>query len=320
VVPLARGAVARHLSVVRNAALYAPRFISSCALRQGEPAAMRPRKRAASSAERRNAAKGAERAFHIGRLEPPPAMPDGDAVVFVHGLGGSAEVWKGLFPGFTRPFRLLSLEMPWSGKQGSGWSACSPSQWIHRALREMPTRILMIVAHSFGANAVLEYLDAYGTGRVERLALLSPFYDAQAVGRRVEEDFSLQRFQELITDGFRRASPERRVRAEIHTSMARRIKERVGTEGWAEFVRMFAGTPKLRLEALDLPCLLMAGEEDLATPLVAVAALAAAMPNSTLVGLPRCGHFGMADQPGQVLAALNAFVSSSRGGELWAVR
>ncbi len=246
-------------------------------------------------------------------------MPDDGLVVFIHGLGGSAEVWKGLFPGFMRPFRLLSLEMPWSGKQGSGWSACSPSQWIHRALRNMPARIFMIVAHSFGANAVLEYLDAYGTERVERLALLSPFYDSQAVGHRVEEDFSLQRFQELITDGFRRASPERRVRAEIHTSMARRIKERVGREGWAAFVHMFARTPRLRLEALDLPCLVMAGEEDPATPLEAVAALAAAMP-STLVRLPRCGHFGMAEQPGQVLAALNAFAGSSWGGELGAVR
>src|SRR5438105_945202 len=85
-------------------------------------------------------------AFLTGCLEPRQSVRAAETVVFVHGLGGSPEVWDALFAGFDRPFRLLSLDMPWSGRQGAGWSECSSAEWIRRGLEEVGTPVSMIVA------------------------------------------------------------------------------------------------------------------------------------------------------------------------------
>lgn len=257
----------------------------------------------------------------IAWLEPPQSAPRAETIVFVHGLGGTAEVWDGLFDGFARPFRLLSLDMPWSGRQGAGWSVQPSAEWISAALSAIARPVHMMVAHSFGANAVLEYLDRFGTGAVERLVLISPFYDAEAAQDRVEERFSLQNFEELLKEGFRRAQGRRSVPADILASMAQRIRERVGLEGWAEFVRVFGRTSRLRTDRMAVPTLLVSGSDDRAAPPHTAAALAATMPRCTLVRLPRCGHFAMTEQPRQLLDALNAFAASpsprSAGGDLW---
>jgi pimeloyl-ACP methyl ester carboxylesterase len=258
----------------------------------------------------------------IAWLEPPQSTPCAEAVVFVHGLGGSAEGWEALFGGFDRPFRLLSLEMPWSGTRGSGWSARSSADWIRSALAAIDAPVFMLVAHSFGANAVLEYLDRHGSGGVERLVLVSPFYDAARAEERVEERFSLQNFEELLKEGFRRAQGRREVPPDILTAMARRIRQRVGVEGWAEFVRVFGRSSRLRTERMEIPTMLVTGCEDRAAPPQTAAALAAAMPCCRLVRLPRCGHFAMTERPDALLRALNGFAASpsthSPGSDLWA--
>lgn len=64
-----------------------------------------------------------------------------------------------------------------------------------------------------------------------------------------------------------------------------------------------------RLGALDMPALVIAGENDLATPLDAKRALAAALAHSRLIVLEGAPHMMQIEQPGPFLAAVEDFLS-----------
>jgi pimeloyl-ACP methyl ester carboxylesterase len=245
------------------------------------------------------------------------SLPRGTPIVFVHGLGGTPEVWHPIVERLGAPADVLNIEMPWSGRQGSGWSARPAAEWIRTALVQV-RRPACVVAHSFGANAVLEYLDAHGAAAIDRLALVCPFYDSAGLGLMPEERFSLENFARLVEDGFRRQPQARQVPSHIYAAMAQRVRDRVGLEGWREFQRVFARTSTLRLRRFSPPCLLLAGDNDHAAPPADVVALGQVMSNCTVVGLPDCGHFAITEQPRQIAGYLNRLLALSERSVLCA--
>lgn len=70
-----------------------------------------------------------------------------------------------------------------------------------------------------------------------------------------------------------------------------------------------------RLPALDIPTLVIAGETDLATPLEAKRALAAAIPASRLVVLPDAPHMMQIECAEPFQAAVMNFLESHRSGK-----
>jgi pimeloyl-ACP methyl ester carboxylesterase len=232
-------------------------------------------------------------------------------------LGGTPEVWRAVIDQLDPSVEVVNVELPWSGRQGSGWSARPASEWVRRAILDVRTPAC-VVAHSFGANAVLEYLDAHGAEAIDRIALVCPFYDAAGAGVTAEERFSLDNFQRLIEEGFRRQVNARQIPPHILTTMAQRVRERVGLEGWREFLRVFGQTSRLRLGNFTRQSLLLAGENDQAAPTSDVGALAQRLTNATFVRLPGCGHFAITEQPQQIADALHRLLTSPRHGALCA--
>ena len=57
---------------------------------------------------------------------------EGDAVVFVHGLGGSMNVWTPLLPALTR-YRCIRPELPGSGRSNT-LGALRPPRFHRRAV------------------------------------------------------------------------------------------------------------------------------------------------------------------------------------------
>jgi pimeloyl-ACP methyl ester carboxylesterase len=63
------------------------------------------------------------------------------------------------------------------------------------------------------------------------------------------------------------------------------------------------------LASIRVPTLVLVGEEDVLTPPVEAAALAAAIPGARLVRVPRAGHLANLEEPDAVNAALAAFLA-----------
>ncbi|HMA47256.1 MAG TPA: alpha/beta fold hydrolase [Frankiaceae bacterium] len=99
--------------------------------------------------------------------------------------------------------------------------------------------------------------------------------------------------------------------------VVRRVRELAGAASpaavaWAQ--RAMAARPDSlpTLRAADLPALVVVGEEDGVAPPEEAQAIAEAMPDARLVGVPRCGHLPALEAPEALDAAIRAFLAELR--------
>jgi pimeloyl-ACP methyl ester carboxylesterase len=73
------------------------------------------------------------------------------------------------------------------------------------------------------------------------------------------------------------------------------------------------GSIEDELSRITAPTLLLAGEEDLATPPARAERIRASVPHARLVRVPQAGHSASLEQPGFVIAAMDDFLAEIRG-------
>jgi pimeloyl-ACP methyl ester carboxylesterase len=231
------------------------------------------------------------------------------SVGFVHGLGATEAIWNPLIELLPAQVGVCRFGLPWDSAQGYRWALESHSRtWLERAFSLIPEPPDILVAHSFGANVLLDYLCAGGSAGGRGLVLMSPFYrpapDAfdWAVLSHYVNDFA-----ELLADGIaaqRTGAPA----AERVTAMAEKIRDRIGPYGWLRFFELFSGTPMLNLAAVTAPCLVIGGTDDTASYPDDCQNLACALPDAAVRILPRCGHFTMIEEPRAVATLVVGFL------------
>ncbi len=66
-----------------------------------------------------------------------------------------------------------------------------------------------------------------------------------------------------------------------------------------------------QLSQVQIPTLVLVGEDDIPTPIATAEALAGALPNATLATIPNAGHSSPVEEPALVTAAITAFLMDS---------
>jgi pimeloyl-ACP methyl ester carboxylesterase len=261
---------------------------------------------------------GPQRHYDLAAYEPLlPGTPAKPVAAFIHGLEEGWQIWEPLARGLSRRLRSFCLDLPWSGRNRYDWAHETRVRWwIDRGLRLLPRPVSIVVAHSFGANAVLEHFDARGVGGVEALVLVSPFYRGRAEFSWPLFDHYMGNFERFVAAGIEVYRSSRRVPAASDAVLARKVLDRIGPVGCLQFLNLFARTPRLDPRRLDLPVLVLGGEEDFYSLPVDCEALVRALPRAELRLLPRCGHFAMIEQPGILCSLIQEFVSRSLGSDL----
>ncbi|WP_067464449.1 alpha/beta fold hydrolase [Actinomadura macra] len=233
-------------------------------------------------------------------------------LLLLHGLAGGRLAWAPLRARLPEDLPVWSPELPWSAGEGP--------RWDHRA---DPVRILadamtasasggvpdVVVAHSYAANVLLTLLADRTRPRPSAVVLVAPFYRAS------EQDFTwpemtryMDGFLPLIDEGLRLGSAGR-LSGEVRESMATRVRDRLGPYGWIRFFDAYLRTPFLDTAALDLPVLIVGGEQDPAARPQDARALAAALPDCRLELLPSCGHNAMIEHPDRFAVIVREFLA-----------
>jgi pimeloyl-ACP methyl ester carboxylesterase len=245
----------------------------------------------------------------------------------LHGLEEDWDIWLDVCQLLSGRFRTFCLQLPWNGRNGHYWGQARPAaEWLRQALALAPASPAALVAHSLGANAVLEYLQHIDdTDRVngrapsnprklhnppkvpglQAVVLVSPFYRSHYK----EFDWALfngstDLFREIMKEGLQVRQGARKVEASVLEAMADKVHEFIGPLGFMEFLSLFVRTPGLKLERIQLPVLVVGGVRDPGSTPDGNAALAQALPQGRLELLAGCGHFSMLTHPqlvGQVL-------------------
>ncbi len=232
--------------------------------------------------------------------EKQDAALDAPALGLVHGMEEGWDVWLPAGCQLSDRFRTLCVDLPWHGRNGYQWGyERSAAEWLHEALQLMPTPPVALIAHSFGANTVLDYLQRYQIPTLRAAVLVSPLYKAQYedLDWKLFHD-AIDIFRSTMEQGLRvRQCISGRSEPSLLPAMTDIVVRKVGPLGFMEFFNLLSRTPALQLDRVCVPVLVVAGVNDLAFTLMSDDSLVQALPEGSVELIPDCGHFCMLEKP-----------------------
>ncbi len=238
---------------------------------------------------------------------------EGDAILMIHGLGGSCNAWLPQREVLAKHFHVICHDL-----EGSGRSPCvgglSMEGYVADILSlmdELNIQGAHLVGHSMG-TVVCQHLAANHSGRVKSMVLLGPLTEPPAAGRAgLKERAVLARDKgmEPIADALLEASISRdsRMHKPVVCAFVREILMAQDPEGYARTCEALAHATSADLEAINCPTLLITGDEDRVGPPVAVADMARRISRSQFILLENTGHWTGIERPDEVNRAVLNF-------------
>jgi pimeloyl-ACP methyl ester carboxylesterase len=218
----------------------------------------------------------------------------GPVVAVVHGMEDSWQSWGPLVGALEPAWRAVALDLPWRAGNDYQWRRTGrPGRYLAEALAAIGP-VDGVIAHSFGANAVLE---AMADGLLDGFAgavLAAPFYrppDLPVTWTLFEQ--SRAHFERHMREGLRVRLGERaeRLDPDVLGAMVAKTVDRIGPAGFLAVFDQFTSTPSLDLSTVKIPTLVLAGVGDPSLSRRRADALAAAMPLARIVVQEGYDHF-----------------------------
>jgi pimeloyl-ACP methyl ester carboxylesterase len=237
---------------------------------------------------------------------------EGAAVVLLHGFPLSSHAWRAFTPLLAARFRVIAPDLLGSGDSdkpdGPPLHIRAQAGYVRELLAGLGIGRFAVIAASHGGG-VAQLLALDGEG-VEAMVLLNPICFDLWPSEQLRD---VQRNEPAV------AYTESLVRALVTTALDLGMghREKLGEADVEEFLRPWLGPDGVAaffraaaaidgigltgreddLARLEIPVLILWGEEDPFLPIGAADRLNEAIPTSTLGLLPGCGHFLAEDAP-----------------------
>ena len=244
----------------------------------------------------------------------------GPALLCIHGLGGSSNTWTPVMGAFEG-MRVIRPDLPGSARSPLGREALSIETYVDAlagVLAELAVDTLHIAAHSLGTIVAQHFAVAH-PARVKSLALFGPLAappDAGRAGIRARAelarggDAAMQEIADAIVKGATSAQTKSDQPAVL--ALVRESVMRQPPEGYAQSCEALAGAQPAAVERLDVPALLVTGDQDGVAPPANVEALAARIAGSRRIVVADCGHWTTYEKPQACIEALREFHAALR--------
>ena len=249
---------------------------------------------------------------------------EGDAVVCVHGLGGSSNTFTPLMPALARQ-RVIRVDMPGSARSSRVEGPLTVERFVETLL-SVCTRLNVTRAHWVGhslGTIVCQHLAVAAPKLVRSLALFGPLLAppeparvairARAAKARSE---GIAGMHEIALGLLNAAiSAETRQRSPLAVAFVRESLMRQDADGYARTCDALAEASAAAVERIEAPVLLVTGDEDGVAPPQSVRAFAEklhAARSCRVVVLPRCGHWGPIERPEECARELRDFLAAQR--------
>ncbi len=216
--------------------------------------------------------------YHAGRSGPP--------LVFVHGLGGSAENWLFLFPRLSKEFQVYALDLPGFGRTPlapEGTNIRTDALYLQRFLATLGLSQVTLVGNSLGGWIATRFaLDA--PERVRHLYLLN------SAGLSREGMFTP--YTPDYTSARRAISHFSRRPVRVPNFLLKAMVESSRRPAFSGFIEQYDKQEELddELAQVRVPTTIIWGTEDRILPLACAHDFHAGIPNSELILLPGVGH------------------------------
>jgi 3-oxoadipate enol-lactonase len=263
-------------------------------------------------------------AFHLIDKTAVEDEGAGDAVVCVHGLGGSTNTWTPLMAALAG-LRGVRIDMPGSARS-AGVSGAISIERLAECVLAVCARLGIQRAHLLGhsmGTIVCQHVAAAQPKLVRSLALFGPLIqpvDAARAAMRTRAAKAREGWggmQEIATTLMNAAiSADSRQRAPAAAAFVRESLMHQDPEGYAKSCECLADAKAADVERIVAPTLLVTGDEDTVAPPQAVRAMAERLTGVKdgvrVVVLNKCGHWTPIERPEDCARELRAFLAAQR--------
>jgi pimeloyl-ACP methyl ester carboxylesterase len=242
----------------------------------------------------------------------------GDAVLMIHGLGGTSNFWTPVLPALAR-FRTVRPDLPGSGRSHRVEGPLTIGGFVRALMRvcgAAGVERAHVVAHSMG-TIIAFHLAALEPRLVRSLALFGPLtappdanrapIRARGAKARSEGESGLQEIADAVVLGA--TSGETRSRRPVAVAAVRESLMRQSPEGYARSCEALSDAQPAELSHIACPVLLVTGDEDAIAPPQAVRALGERVAGAQVEVLARCGHWTLYEKPEECSELLVRFFS-----------
>jgi pimeloyl-ACP methyl ester carboxylesterase len=238
---------------------------------------------------------------------------EGDAVLMIHGLGGTTNTWAPLQGAFARHKRVR-LDLPGSGRSWRVEGPLSIEKFVDAAKRALAAAKVdraHVVAHSMG-TIVAAHFAAAEPAMVRSLALFGPLLappDQARVGIRARAARARQEGMSGIADSLVQASTSNETRQRRHVAVAFVRESLMGQnpDGYARSCEALADARSADTTRIACPTLLVTGDEDIVAPPQSVRMMAQKISGSRVEVLRGCGHWTPVEKPDECIDLLTRF-------------
>lgn len=241
---------------------------------------------------------------------------DGDAVLMIHGLGGSSNVWTPLLPEFARQ-RAIRFDLPGSARSARVEGPLSIERFAQAALRVAAAagaQRAHVVAHSLG-TIVAFHLAVTEPKFVRSLALFGPLLApadparaairARAQKARSEGEAGMQEIADALVQSA--TSGETKSGRPVTVALVRELLMRQNPDGYARTCEALADAQAADASRVACPTLLVTGDEDAVAPPQEVRRIGGLIAGSQVEVLRGCGHWTPLEKPEECRALLRQF-------------
>jgi len=221
-------------------------------------------------------------------------------VLILHGWGDNAEGWSNFQRSLAQSYDVVALDLPGFGETEmppSAWSLDSYATFLAAFLKKLSFKPFAIIAHSTGGAIAIRGL-ANGVLRTERLVLLD------SGGIRSEYRGRQNIWQIITRTGKILSLP---LPKNLKKQLRQKVYMKVGGNNLvhnrmqATFKRLVTDDVQSNAAHLQVPTLLIYGEDDLSTPPAYGRILHNLIKGSRLEVVPAAGHFVHLDKPDETL-------------------
>lgn len=242
---------------------------------------------------------------------------EGPPIVCVHGLGGTSNTWTPVMPAL-RGYQVIRVDLPGSGRSADVEGELSIDRMVEAVAAvcgELDVVSAHFVGHSMG-TIVCQHLAARQPSLVKSLALFGPLACPPEAARpniraRAQKALSggaaaMQEIADAIVQGATAAST--REALPVAVAAVRESLMRQDAAGYGRSCEALASAQSAPLEDIDVPVLLVTGDEDGVAPPGVVHAMNSRLPHATVVIFNRCGHWTTFERPTECAHQLQEFL------------
>jgi len=242
---------------------------------------------------------------------------DGPAVVGIHGLGGTCNIYGPQIAALGDTHRIVTFDL-----NGHGMSPMvgpiSIENWagdVVALMDDLGLAEVALVSHSMG-TLVAQQVMAIAGERIRASALLGPVRNLPDAARSAQADrAALVRAQGMaaVAGGISQGAVSAKTRSDrpVVSAMIKELLQRQSAEGYAAACEALGGSSPPDISRVTCPVLGVTGTEDMVCPPDALGAITGEFADSTAVVIDDIGHWTTLEAPAEVNDLLEDFLKTA---------